>query len=160
MCLLKVEGPALKTTGLGWKVFRVNENGEVYPGNRGYQVYAYGRWYSARTFWLSGTSVIFTEALDAEAKTYPRFTYKNGFHVALRRDDARAFIKRVKASYPGDKYVIRQVEFRQAHTLGQGNPNYFGGPQVIADEIKILKPRPGGSAYARKRAAVVPAPTA
>jgi len=158
MCLADVTGVPKKSTGLGWKVFK-EDKGKITPENRGYAPYDYDVWYDAdaeaRYREAHGDSSFFKASLGTERNGRIEFTrtyYPNGFHILLRREDARAFALK----HPGT--VVRQVEYRGAHTQGNGSL-FVPGPQVIAKEIKFLKPRPGGSAYARKsKVAIVPAP--
>lgn len=139
MCLqtVKIEKPA--PTGFGWKVFV--KDGSLRSENRGYREYQYDIWYQA-----NGSDYTINATINASnGQSYPR-----GFHIALRRQDARNFLKseygNAGAGVRSGRCVIRKVEFRQAHTLGEGG-SYFPGPQVIAEEIRIIRPAKGGSAY-------------
>ena len=146
MCLVTVTGTPTKTTGFGWKVFKKTTGGKIYPENRGSSVYRYNTWYEAESF-AKKAGALFPLLMTEKPTNYPTYCttrkeYANGFHVALRRFDARAFVKR----HGG---FIRQVEYKGAHTAGTGG-SYFPGSQVFVAEIRILAPRPGGSAYAKK----------
>jgi|SRR5579864_4798659 len=145
MCLRDVTGTPKKVSGFGWKTFRVDEDGNLIPSNRGYEPYQHDVWYNAeaRVRERTGMSVFRDLGTESDGReNFVRTYYRNGFHVCLRREDARAHAKRNK----GD--VVRQVEYRGAHTSGNGSA-YIPGPQVIVSEIRILAPRPGGSAYAK-----------
>lgn len=170
MCLAEVTGTPKKIEGLGWKVFEIiKASGKLRPTHQARNtVYDYGVWYQA--------TPIVQKFMGASVPVYPlkterngqpfeewyanRKQYRNGFHIFLRREDARDFVSR----NPGNT-VVRQVEYRQAHTLGSGvDANQYrgaaSGPQVVAEEIKILKPRAGGSAYAKAKKAEKQVPAA
>lgn len=142
MCLARVKGTPKKTTGFGWKVFRVipGTAEKVAAGafNCNAPVYDVETWVKADPFLRS---------ISGTLKSDDGGRYRIGFHVALRREDARAFLKSI---WRKRDHVVRQVEYRGAYIEGTGGV-YFPGPQVIADEIRILKPRPGGSAYTKAK---------
>jgi hypothetical protein len=140
MCLGEVTGNPKVVAGLGWKVFKKSTDGKLFPENRGVFQYKYNTWYEAEAFAIKA-GIQFIPVLTTEHDRNKE--YLNGFHVALRRADARAFAK----DHGG---VVRQVRYRGAHTTGNGS-YYFPGPQVIVAEIKILAPRKGGSAYAKTK---------
>lgn len=143
MCLADVTGTPKKVSGLGWKTFGTDEQGKLIPSNRGYQPYEYDVWYNAEARANEHSGVFRELGTERNGRIgFQRTYYRNGFHVCLRREDARAFTKK-------EDDVVRQVEYRGAHTAGNGS-SYIPGPQVVVTEIKILRPRLGGSAYAKK----------
>lgn len=142
MCLQSVSKEKPASTGFGWKVF-VKDGSLLRSENRGNREYQHDVWYQANDVWYQANDgVNFTTICTSNGQVYPR-----GFHIALRRQDARNFLN---SEYGNGtirgRCVIRKVEFRQAHTLGEGG-SYFPGPQVIAEEIRIIRPAKGGSAY-------------
>jgi hypothetical protein len=142
MCLGEVTGFPKVVEGLGWKVFKKLPHGGIGPENRGIFLYKYNTWYEAEAFAIkAGMEEFQLKLLTENSVQDVRTEYRNGFHVALRREDARAFVRDRTPSG-----VVRQVRYRGAHTAGNGS-YYFPGPQVIVAEIMILAPRKGGSAY-------------
>lgn len=124
MCLQTITDNRPISQGFGWKVFRKNpiSGGPLRGATMSKYDYEYDKWYKSENPGYK----LKTELYD---KVYPA-----GFHVVLSRNEARRFIK----SYYAERgTVVRKVEYRGAHTAGQGAP-YFPGKQVIADEIRIL----------------------
>ena len=138
MCLQSVFEKKPATSGFGWKVF-IKRKAILRSENRGSREFEYDVWYKANPPDISLSTAQMVGLVGAK--------YPVGFHIALRRQDARNFLKDKYGS--GKCCVVRKVEFRQAHTLGTGG-SYFPGAQVIAEEIRIIKPAKGGSAYKKR----------
>src|ERR1700674_2568005 len=119
MCLNSVSEKKPAKSGFGWKVF-IKSKGILRSENRGGREYQHDVWYKANPHDISMSTVQMVGI---------RTRYPVGFHIALRRQDARNFLK---SEYGNYTCVIRKVEFRQAHTLGTGG-GYFPGAQVIAE---------------------------
>ena len=117
MCLVTVSKQKPKPSGFGWKVFIPLPSGMLEASMILNCRYRVGKWNAANgRIWEPGT------------------VYPFGFHIFLRKKDAVKNAEWFRES-------CRKVEYRQAHTLGEGDLESFSGPQVVAKRMKILPTR-------------------
>lgn len=118
---------APRKTGFGYKVFEQDEVGRLFGICMDMGVER------RQGDWLP--------SVDSNRTTYRSNSLDEniGFHIYLRRKDAKPMLRSVHPSY-GTTAVLRRVKYRGAHHVGLGDGGWNCFSQVVvASEIFILK---------------------
>lgn len=121
MCLETITETGLNKSGYGWKVFMIR-NGKLYSDN----------------FFTENPKRLnrWLKAKRVEIKVSGN-KYSSGFHIFTKREDALLWQRGIHDD-EGDS-VIKQVEYRKAHTTGtQDGCFLLDGDTIVADEMLIL----------------------
>ncbi len=125
MCLASVSSKKPKSTGTGWKTF------QKIRGRRGR--YRPSIMYVIGEYFLAGIWYRAMYTPKGLKKNPAGLDYSPGFHIFLNKKNAVAAVR------TGE--IVRKVSYRGAHTLGEGQRGYLGGPQVVANSIMIMPAR-------------------
>ena len=119
MCLDKLDKKTEKGTGVGWKVFGIDNSQDLIPIylNRGHL--KYNTWHEDK-------------ARGKIEAGYPRFSYPKGYHIFLKEGDTSSWGRTQPfCNYP----QVRKVEYENVVASGSQD----GFPVVVARKMLIHK---------------------
>lgn len=138
MCLHSISDEKPKSNGTGWKVFRIEEGELVGPFT-----------FSSGKPRKIG---VFLEAVDdPNFSSFSLFNGKRniGWHIFTTREAAEFLIEGLherddETSSPHRELVIREVEYKEAHTIGYGDglsypEKHLDSEVIVAKYMKILE---------------------
>jgi len=136
MCLSKVtQTENLPKEGFGWKVFEIIE-GKLWPEYFGTGPYKPNHWYKASE-----------KARSCKIKTFFGYCYPAGFHVFLKKKDAKQWHEISKKTWGWQKItVVKKIKFRKPIVRGlQAMPRLTRDISteptnvIVAEEMRVLK---------------------